>query len=490
MGNKLVTDMNEIEAFNYFMKNSSYCTLDLPEYFNFKPLLDNIFLQLNGRKLSNFNSNISVENVENVNYKLVSNKDGKFAWRPYELIHPALYVQLVKDITERNNWNLICKRLKCLESRKIVCCSMLFDSDDDSKLPIIINWWEKFEQESIATALEFEYIACADITDCYGSIYTHTISWAIHGKKIAKNNKRDKKLIGNVIDKSLQRMHYNQTNGIPQGSKLTDFLAEILLTYADNELAHKLRKLRIKEYKILRYRDDYKIFAHDSVTINNILKALTEVLLDINLKVNATKTFISDDIISNSIKNDKIYAIENLSDKNISLQKYLLAVRDMVKKYNSSGAVVTCLKKLYVEKIKNQKNNIEYSGQMISILIDIMVINPKTYSVCIAIVSKLLLSLSSSERKRIIGLIRVKFSKKANTEYLDVWLQRLTVVDNKYVKYNAKLCKKIYCGLIKIWDSTWTNLNIKEELIIDNNILKNIKPVIETSTLKNEVHES
>ena len=42
-------------------------------------------------------------------------------------------------------------------------------------------------------------------------------------------------------------MTYGQTNGIPQGSSLMDFIAEIILGYADTQLVKKLkgRKLRI-----------------------------------------------------------------------------------------------------------------------------------------------------------------------------------------------------------------------------------------------------
>ena len=78
-----------------------------------------------------------------------------------------------------------------------------------------------------------------DITDCYGSIYTHSIPWALHTKEKAKKEKATKKLIGNIIDFLLQKMSYDQTNGIPQGSVLMDFIGEIVLGYADLELTKK-----------------------------------------------------------------------------------------------------------------------------------------------------------------------------------------------------------------------------------------------------------
>ena len=38
----------------------------------------------------------------------------------------------------------------------------------------------------------------------------------------------------------------------------------------------------VNDYKILRYRDDYKIFAHNDGELNIILKKLSEVLSDLN----------------------------------------------------------------------------------------------------------------------------------------------------------------------------------------------------------------
>ena len=43
-------------------------------------------------------------NFPEVNYNFIANKDGKFAWRPYELIHPAIYVSLINVICEPGNW--------------------------------------------------------------------------------------------------------------------------------------------------------------------------------------------------------------------------------------------------------------------------------------------------------------------------------------------------------------------------------------------------
>ncbi|XOC62791.1 hypothetical protein MY519_10040 [Haemophilus influenzae] len=59
------------------------------------------------------------------------------------------------------------------------------------------------EQESICLSLEYEYVFDTDVADCYSSIYTHSIAWAIEGKDIAKKNHR-LTLLGNSIDKKFR----------------------------------------------------------------------------------------------------------------------------------------------------------------------------------------------------------------------------------------------------------------------------------------------
>ena len=66
-------------------------------------------------------------------------------------------------------------------------------------------------------------------------------------------------------------MRYGQTNGIPQGSALIDFIAEIVLVYCDEKLTKKLESLNITDYKILRYRDDYRVFSNCSSDLELIL---------------------------------------------------------------------------------------------------------------------------------------------------------------------------------------------------------------------------
>lgn len=253
---KTLLELDSIEARKYFLKKNSYVNFDLPPYFNFEPLLKKVSRIINKKSLDEFLKNYDTTlkkrkkpfpaDFDNTNYRIYINKDGNYAWRPFQIIHPALYVSLVHKITEKNNWKFIIKRFSEFQKNTKISCQSIpiesTDTDISDKATTISNWWQTVEQKSIELALRYEYIMHTDITDCYSSIYTHTIPWAIHTKEEAKKKRNDKSLIGNSIDRHLMDMSNGQTNGIPQGSTLMDFIAEMVLGYVDLELTKKIEE--------------------------------------------------------------------------------------------------------------------------------------------------------------------------------------------------------------------------------------------------------
>ena len=179
----------------------------MPLYFNFQSLINKIEIKLDGKDLKDFKTS-SPRDFENVNHKLITNKDGKFAWRPFQLIHPAIYVNLVNHITKEENWNLIVSRFKEFQNcDNIECHSIPVISENNNikdKKEQILTWWKLIEQKSLQLSLEYKFTIHTDITDCYSSIYTHSIPWALHSKKIAKKKEnRNSYIIGNIIDNNL-----------------------------------------------------------------------------------------------------------------------------------------------------------------------------------------------------------------------------------------------------------------------------------------------
>lgn len=280
MSRKSILELNANEARQFFLKHESYCNIDLPKYFSFSELLEKISNEYSGKSLGDFSDKKKMTNLDDVNYLLLyANKDGKLSWRPLQIINPLVYVALVHKITEQENWEKLQARFeKFSKNEKIKCLSIPIQSDSQQsdKAQQISNWWAQVEQQSILLSLEYDYIFDTDVADCYGSIYTHSIAWAVEGKKIAKAN-RNNNLLGNFIDKSIQNAQNQQTNGIPQGSVLMDFIAEIILGYIDRILGVFLKKQKITNYQILRYRDDYRIFVCNHNDGESILKILSEI---------------------------------------------------------------------------------------------------------------------------------------------------------------------------------------------------------------------
>jgi predicted transcriptional regulator len=309
--------------------------------------------------------------------------------------------------------------------------------------------------------MEYEYLLTTDITDCYGSIYTHSISWALHGKSYAKTHRKNTSLIGNIIDTHIRDMSYGQTNGIPQGSVVMDFIAEMILGYADIELSNKLNDARINDYQILRYRDDYRIFINNPQDAEQIMKFLSEILIGLGLKINVHKTLASNDVIRQAIKPDNLYWMTARKGAR-SLKKHLLILYDLSQKYPNSGALDTELDKFFqrIEKKKKKKRKKkkeikEDLGVLASIVIEIVYKNPRTYPVISAILSEILSAMQETNRNELLKSINKKFKKIPNTEYLHLWLQRITLKFGVENEYSGTLCQKVIDRTIKIWNSDW-----------------------------------
>ena len=72
------------------------------------------------------------------------------------------------------------------------------------------------------------------------------------------------------------------------------------------------RKLGITDYKIIRYRDDYRIFTNNPQLSSEIAKELSDVLSKLNFKINSAKTLSTDDVVLGSLKPDKVHWITTL----------------------------------------------------------------------------------------------------------------------------------------------------------------------------------
>lgn len=146
---------------------------------------------------------------------------------------------------------------------------------------------ERFENEEadIREMTGAHYVACTDISNCFPSIYTHSISWALHGRRKSKRN-RSVLLEGNLLDRVTQCTRDGQTNGLLIGPHPSNVLSEIILTRIDYEMI-------LKGYeRFKRYIDDYTFYAKTHDEAERFIHDLGMLLREYELVLNENKTEI------------------------------------------------------------------------------------------------------------------------------------------------------------------------------------------------------
>lgn len=141
--------------------------------------------------------------------------------------------------------------------------------------------------EIMHTRANARFILRTDISQYFASIYTHSIPWAIHGKDVAKQQKQDKSLIGNQLDKFVSRNNHNQTIGIPIGPDISLLIGEIILAAVDEEINKFNPNLRG-----YRYIDDYEFSFKTFDEASEVLTHIKRALKNFELEINERKTMI------------------------------------------------------------------------------------------------------------------------------------------------------------------------------------------------------
>lgn len=140
---------------------------------------------------------------------------------------------------------------------------------------------------------KFNYLSKLDVSHCFDSIYTHSISWAVLQKDFAKNNlDKTKFTFPSQFDKLIQRINYNETNGILIGPEISRIFAEIIMQSIDNDIINDLKRDCLSlgiDYQIYRYVDDYFVFYNDECLFDRIKSSIQVNLKSYKLSLNKHK---------------------------------------------------------------------------------------------------------------------------------------------------------------------------------------------------------
>ncbi|KMT65793.1 antiviral reverse transcriptase Drt3b [Catenovulum maritimum] len=133
-----------------------------------------------------------------------------------------------------------------------------------------------------------------DIANCFDSIYTHSISWAVKDKQFIKDHVTYSSQVCQKMDTIMQRSNNNETNGICIGAEFSRVFSEIIFQKIDKNIEEFLDiKMGLKheiDYEVIRYVDDYMIFASSEKVAKSVYKAISDSLNEYNLYLSDSKT--------------------------------------------------------------------------------------------------------------------------------------------------------------------------------------------------------
>ena len=521
---KNILSLNHTEAMDFFLKSEQYHGFELPEYFVFDDLLQNVKNAVGKTPYEEcLQEGMSPELLSDVNLDILLNKDGRYAVRPIILANPFLYYFLVREICNEQSWTVIKLLFEKFNVPHITSCALPVipkEKEPFHKSTTILNWWSTMEQRSIELSLEYRYMFVTDITNCYGSVNPQAFDWAFSFKDTEYEQKA-KNPIAKNIQKFLRAFQQGRNIGIPQGSAIFDFIGEIILGYSDLLLHEAIRKEGITtSYEIIRYRDDYRIFCNDKDVLEKISYILQHILESFNFRMNSKKTKISESIVTDSIKADKLAYIYNtpiFNKKGVdfdSFEKHLLYILMFARQYPDSGSIKTMLsdidkrieewlkpqtREVSTINLEDTNNAIEKRSEtyqrkliggsvraMSAVCVQIALENVGCSHYALRVLSRMVDSLEEEQEKRdIIDKVYTKLCNQPNSDYNQLWLQNITYQNDKkkgVSPYNIRLCKVVMGENVELWNNSWLKKdltkNYKQTSVVCNEVLKKVTLII------------
>ncbi len=220
---------------------------------------------------------IRYENMRNINIP-----------RQLAIPNPFAYAQLCLHI--KNNWDLIKEHVKVYTESQSHKISRVHIRKMEHSESIFEMNYKNFEDDGWPEndlLIKSNYIVHADISNCFPSIYSHAVPWALVGKEEAKSKSgpRFKNLWFNKLDEYLRITKNGETNGVLIGPHASNLISEIILIVVDKNLYEK-------GYKFIRYIDDYQCYIDSVDQAERFLIDLSVELKKFELTLNHKKTEI------------------------------------------------------------------------------------------------------------------------------------------------------------------------------------------------------
>lgn len=236
--------------------------------------------------------------------------------------------------------------------------------------------------------------------------------------------------------------------------------------------------------------------------------------------MNSKKTKISDSIVTDAVKSDKLAYIYNTPIFNKkgcdfdSFEKHLLYILMFARQYPDSGSIKTMLSDIdkrmedwlkpyeeevttiplveggepTTEKIIKQRRLVGGSIRAMSaICTQIALENVGCCHYALRVLSRMVDSLKDkNEKSAIISLVYSKLCNQPNSDYNQLWLQNITYQQDKKngtSPYNMRLCCMVAGDKsVELWNNKWVKPELLSNLhvnrIVNAETLKKVTPVI------------
>lgn len=201
--------------------------------------------------------------------------------RTLGLVHPYAHAKLVMHLI--NNWQEY---------------NYIYFNDKSAVKPqayadgrAFVMSYEEYEDKvskSLKNSFGKNFRAHTDISNCFNSVYTHSIEWAVRGLEEVKKEreeKREQPHWSKELDTLLRQIKRKETNGIPIGPGTSSIIIELILARVDKVLSDK-------NYEFSRYVDDYTCLCETHSEAQSFINDLGNELSKYRLTLGLAKTII------------------------------------------------------------------------------------------------------------------------------------------------------------------------------------------------------
>jgi hypothetical protein len=161
--------------------------------------------------------------------------------------------------------------------------------DGSSRALSRVSDFADLDEARLLASSSSRFVLKADISRFYHTLYTHSISWALHTKDVAKLRRNDRRLVGNLLDEAVRQTQDQQTLGIPVGPNTSDLISELLGVALDLKLLETNPQL---ERAGFRYVDDYYLYFATRHGAESVLADLHKAASYFAVEINPLKTSI------------------------------------------------------------------------------------------------------------------------------------------------------------------------------------------------------